>query len=579
MKIATVRRISQIFFFSLFIWFCIVNTLGESFWQLRGWPVNIFLQLDALSAIGTVLSTHRLYYNFIWAVLVIALTFVIGRFFCGWICPFGALHQFSGYIAHGKKPKREKIRLNSYRKIYVIKYYILILFLVMAVFPVSGGSLMTGLLDPLPLFTRSMNLVLLPVLDGSWHVTSAAGRWYEEGLFILIVFAALVLLNLVIPRFFCRVLCPLGALMAIFSRLAIWKIGQNKNACTECGLCDSSCEGGCEPSGQIRQAECVLCFNCLHDCQHGTISYQATASMAGEIKGPGISRKSFLTTLGSGIFIFPAMRLAGQTDNNWQPDCIRPPGSIGEEEFLARCLRCGQCMRICPTNIIQPAGLDRGIESLWTPVLNFRIGTSGCQHTCVACGKTCPTAAIRPITLEEKHGKGDYRTKGPLRIGTAFFDRSRCLPWAMNMPCIVCQENCPVSPKAIYTDEFFSPVREGVLKVKNIMSNTIELQSGILKEGMYSSGDYFILLGGRKYRIKGNGTGEIETTEKIYNGNYSTAEVLVHLQRPYMDIEKCVGCGICEHECPVHGLKAVRITAEGETRNPERNMTIRKGNV
>ena len=104
-------------------------------------------------------------------------------------------------------------------------------------------------------------------------------------------------------------------------------------------------------------------------------------------------------------------------------------------------------MRICPTNVIQPAGFEHGLESLWTPVLDFRVGTSGCQHNCIACGNLCPTAAIRPISLEERLGKDDFASRGPIRIGMAFVDRGRCLPWAMDRPCIVCQENCPVSPR------------------------------------------------------------------------------------------------------------------------------------
>ena len=116
-------------------------------------------------------------------------------------------------------------------------------------------------------------------------------------------------------------------------------------------------------------------------------------------------------------------------------------------------------MRICPTNVIRPALLEAGVEGMWTPVLDFTSGTSGCQSNCVACGHLCPTAAIRPLSLEERMGLGEFKDKGPVRIGTAFVDKSRCLPWAMDRPCIVCQENCPVSPKAIFTREAFVAVQ------------------------------------------------------------------------------------------------------------------------
>ena len=115
----------------------------------------------------------------------------------------------------------------------------------------------------------------------------------------------------------------------------------------------------------------------------------------------------------------PVLGLSAVTGDNWNPNLVRPPGSLPEEAFLSRCIKCGQCMRICPTNVLHPAGLEAGLEGLWTPKLNFRIGTSGCQHTCIACGNLCPTAAIRPIALDERMGRNQFASKGPIKIGTA----------------------------------------------------------------------------------------------------------------------------------------------------------------
>jgi MauM/NapG family ferredoxin protein len=183
---------------------------------------------------------------------------------------------------------------------------------------------------------------------------------------------------------------------------------------------------------------------------------------------------------------------------------IRPPGAVAEEEFLARCVKCSECVRVCPTNVLQPAGLSWGWEALWTPALNNRIGTSGCQSNCIACGHACPTGAIRPLTLDEKLGRGGFEAAGPIRIGLAFVDRGRCLPWAMERPCIVCEETCPVSPKAIHLEEVEQTIREGAT---------------------------------------------------------------VRLQRPVVDPARCTGCGVCEHECPMSGQRAIRVTADNETRD------------
>jgi ferredoxin len=236
-------------------------------------------------------------------------------------------------------------------------------------------------------------------------------------------------------------------------------------------------------------------------------------------------------------------------------------------------------MRICPTNVLQPAGIASGFEALWTPTLNNRIGSSGCQLNCVACGYVCPTAAIRPISIDEKHGTGDFADSGPVKLGTAFFDRNRCLPWAMDKPCLVCQENCPVSPKAIFTKETFSIVRNGDKVVENFASDTIHIADDDMQTGSYATGDYFITKNNepdRLYQIIDNSKNSltVKNDEKMIFKNGDKILLKVRLQRPYVDIEKCIGCGICEHECPVSGQRAIRVSAEGETRNKKHGLLI-----
>jgi len=579
MRIITVRRISQVFFFSMFVWFCIVSTIGQSPWQVRGWPVNWFLQLDPLVAIGTILTTHTLYRGLAWALATVVLTIIFGRFFCSWVCPFGSIHHFVGFWGNRKKKTAEKIQLNRYRSAQRIKYFILIFFLVMAAFPSMAATLQTGLLDPIPLVTRSFNLVLLPIVDKPINFVSVAGRFYEGVWLVFIMFLVAVLLNLAIPRFYCRFICPLGALFAVLSRFAIWRIGKKQKECINCKLCERACEGGCEPSGNIKIGECVLCFNCLDECKDELVSYQRRPSLSGETP-PDVSRRGFVLSLATGAFALPAVRLANKLGSNWYHKVIRPPGALAEEQFLKRCIKCGQCMRICPTNVIQPAGIEGGLEGLWTPVLNNRIGSSGCQLNCVACGQVCPTAAIRPITLAEKHGLDDFAQAGPIKMGTAFFDRNKCLPWAMDKPCIVCQENCPVSPKAIYTEECFNTVRDGLLTVKNTKGNLIETEEEILTPGKFATGDYYCAVGADlRWKITANTENSIEILPDEKSSKIppegSKIEVQVRLQRPFVDIEKCIGCGVCEHECPVSGKKAIRVTAEGETRSADRALLLR----
>ncbi|MHC4623161.1 MAG: 4Fe-4S binding protein [Planctomycetota bacterium] len=580
MRIVTTRRISQAFFFALFVWFCVVSTVGERIWQLRGWPVNWFLQLDPLAAIGTVLTQHSLYYPLLWALATVILTIIFGRFFCSWVCPFGTLHHFVGYIGNRGRTTPQRIELNKYRKEQSVKYFILVVLLAGAAFPSISATLQTGLLDPIPLVTRSFNLFLLPIADRSTNIASVTARFYETAWLIFAIFFAAILLNLVIPRFYCRFICPLGALFGVISRFAIWRIGKNQSECINCRMCEKSCEGGCEPMGNIRISECVLCFNCRHDCKHEVISYQTVPSLAGETTDPDISRRGFVLSLAGGIMAVPAIRLSNELGSNWHHGIIRPPGALPEEQFLKRCIKCGQCMRACPTNVIQPGSFAGGLENLWTPVLNNRIGSSGCQLNCVACGQICPTAAIRPITLAEKLGREEFEKAGPVKIGTAFVDRNRCLPWAMGKPCIVCEENCPVSPKAIYTQEYFETVRDGGLTVERASAGRITFAEKDLLPGKFATGDYYCLFQGHGPRkIIANTENSIEISQseksKTIPAPGSKIEVQIRLQRPYVDIEKCTGCGVCEHECPVSGRRAIRVSAEGETRSENRRLLLK----
>jgi len=607
MKITVVRRISQIFFFILFVWFCVASTFGQSFWQLRGWPVNWFLQLDPLVALGTILTTGALYYGLLWALATVALTVLLGRFFCGWLCPFGSMHHFISYLGSRRRSIKEKISLNRYVGGQKIKYYVLLVLLGPAVAasalkilstvgarvlgPATSAndasslfSLVTGFLDPIPLVYRSVSFLLLPAADFFGSLTSAAHRHYEAAWLTAFIFFAALLLNLAIPRFYCRFVCPLGALFGIMGRFALWRIGKKTVECSHCSLCDSRCEGACDPAGRIRTPECVLCFNCLYACGENLIGYNTLRSVSGEIVSPDMSRRGFITASICGIAAIPMLRIDGKLGMNYNPALIRPPGSLPESDFLDRCIRCGQCARVCPTNVIQPDITRAGIEGLWTPALNMRTGSSGCQMNCTACGHICPTAAIRPISLEEKLGRGAFEQSGPVRIGTAFVDRGRCLPWAMDRPCIVCQENCPVSPKAIFVRESFATLRDGNLDAAMISGNIILLSGPFLKPNRFDTGDFFAALerGGTltRSRIVSNSQNSL-TLESPFPTEPTAADskrivLQVRLQSPQVDPERCTGCGVCEHECPVSGLRAIRVTAEGESRHRNHSLLLKK---
>jgi len=591
LRIITARRISQIFFVILFFWFCMASSLGRQWWQLSGWPVNFFLELDPLAGLGMALTTGTIYKGMAWGLVTLGVTFFLGRVFCGWVCPFGAIHQFLSYIARIKQTAPEKVRRNRYHPAQKVKYWILMVLLGTIVYDLTRrllglppgrmlSSLQIGLLDPMPLLYRSINLIVLPLADGGGRWFSSAPRWYEAGFSMGLVFIPALLLNFKIPRFFCRYVCPLGALLGVLSRWSLFRIYIFDAACKTCPSCEQHCEGACQPSDQLRLSECVVCLNCREDCRSGSIRYGLKTSAAGEITAPDIRRREIVLAMTSGVAGMATLGLEGRQGPNWPARQVRPPGSLGESEFLSRCLRCGQCMRTCPTNVIQPAVLEAGWEAIWTPTLNFRVGTSGCQHSCIACGQVCPTAAIRPLTHDERMGKNNFKERGPIRIGTAFVDWGRCLPWAMNTPCIVCQENCPVSPKAIFTRKVFNPVlMDRPLTVASAVNEQIVLGDAVLPPTRYSSGDFYCQVDGQSPKRIVRQTEQTILIATAYPFDPtpqpgSDIQILIRLQQPVVIPDRCIGCGICEHECPVFGQRAIRVTAENESRDTQHGFLL-----
>jgi polyferredoxin len=648
MKITTTRQISQIFFFLLFVWLAFCATLGENWWQLRGWPVRWFLQLDPLVGLGTLLANHTLYQGLSWGLLTVGLTLVLGRFFCGWLCPFGALHQWLGNAARRRQPLTAQIKAYRYHPGQAFKYGVLAFLLaeagffslsrwwtlplaapglavgltvavlwiigirlrqgnfavvaitVMTVLGFAGlsvyldhyggaaftdglGQLQIGLLDPIAFFQRALHVVVFPLAALVGLPVAGGTRFYVDSWLIGVLLVTTILLNWHTPRFFCRFVCPLGALFGLLSRFSLLRMGKAEEPCRGCMQCSVKCEGACEPFGQIRTAECLLCFNCLDHCPDTVMDYSLQPPAGGEIKHTNLSRRAAVLSLTSGAISVCLGRVPGLRGIEAEAALVRPPGALGEVAFLARCIQCGLCMRVCPTNVIHPAGWQTGLEALWTPVLDFRVGTSGCQLNCIACGHVCPTAAIRPLQPDERTGKNAFAALGPVRIGLAFVDRGRCLPWAMERPCIVCQENCPVSPKAIRTRTVFEPLLWAPsLTIARIEDRRLIIREGVQYPQRVAGGDYYLhpIIAGpiqRQQVIGATADSLLLAQAPAWSPTIASGQRLqltIRLQQPVVDPALCIGCGVCEHECPIKGKAAIRVTAENATRDPRQRVLL-----
>ena len=541
------RRFSQGFFLVLFPFLLLrtnIDTLDtpDAISRISA-PVDLFLELDPLVAVTTLLTTHTVYRDLVLALIVIVGTLFLGRFFCGWVCPMGTINHMLAAVKSARMKGRRRMEQNAWKPYQRWKYGILAAMLGAALL----GSAQIGLLDPLALLTRSMALVVLPAYNAfthdayAWSLQAQAGpldflltpvAWivhavliraervvFDQTFLILLVFIGILVSNRFITRFWCRGLCPLGALLGVLSKTAVLGLEKRASLCTDCNLCALHCQGGDnpKPGDTWHQTECHLCMNCVASCREAGIAFRFFPSQEESTAEVSLTRRAVLASAGAGLLAVPVLRAAVDPDRPSDPTLVRPPGSLPEKEFLSRCIRCGECMNVCPNNALHPTIMQAGAEGLWSPMLMPRI--CYCEPTCVLCSEVCPTGAIDEITEAEKAWvppAGKETTENPpIRIGTAFYDTGRCLPYAMGKECIVCEEWCPTTPKAIWFEE-----------------------------------------------------SEIETRDGEYR----------YLKRPHVDPALCVGCGACTYACPVKGAPAIYITAVGETRNP-RNRILLEGDA
>jgi MauM/NapG family ferredoxin protein len=436
-----VRILYQAFFLVVFLWLLGRLAAGD----VRDLPASAFHHADPLAAIGVVFAAGTLPGALIWALVLVGLTLLLGRVFCGWICPLGTLQQLSSWLL-SPRSRRENLVVNRYRRWYALKTYLLAVLLALAL----AGSLQIGLFDPLALAARGLASGLWPVLPGGRPVP---GGWLAAALLLAIVVASRF-----IPRLFCRAFCPLGALLGIFARFAVFRIQRHGDACTSCRLCAFACQGADEPLGEHRVHECHVCLNCIPGCPERAIGYRALPPLS-PAPAHDLGRRYLIGTVLSGFVLAPLLRATGGGRDAARPRLLRPPGALPENEFLQRCIKCSLCQQACPTGALQPAVAQAGVEGFWSPVLVPRRGW--CEFACTRCGEVCPTGAITRLSAARKTG---YDGRPPVSIGTAFVDRGRCLPWAMGTPCIVCEEVCPTDPKAIWFEVVEERGRHGELR-------------------------------------------------------------------------------------------------------------------
>lgn len=390
--------------------------------------------------------------------IVLLLTLLSGRTYCSFLCPLGIGQDL--FSRFGGRIKKKFRRYGFKRPFTVIRYSLLAITLIVTMI---WGIYMITLLDPYSIFGRFMTFFAKPcVILINNFLAGILGKFDIYTLhnvtikgFPLVVysipaaFSLLVgILSLTKGRLYCNMICPVGTLLGLLSKISILRVRFDESACTRCGRCAVRCKSSCIDflNHDIDLTRCVECFNCISTCQDKAISYGIWKPKK-EVHVTDESKREIIA--GSILFLLGISRISGAQqktapkpkkdstvkENKTFPVC--PPGGLAINEFNKYCTACSLCINACPNGVLQPAFKQYGITGIMQPVMDYH--KSFCTYNCTICTEICPTNALHLLVLDAKK---------LTQIGIAKFIKDNCIVKTEKTACGACSESCPT--KAVH---------------------------------------------------------------------------------------------------------------------------------
>ncbi len=387
-------------------------------------------------------------------------TLLFGRLYCSWFCPMGVVQDCFGRL---RRLTRAGLRRHPYHwhpGNNRFRYAFVALVVASAV---AGLPLLLTLFDPYSAFGRIASELVLPVKEFLAGEPVVVGSW----LAFAIAAATVAAVGFVLARrgrLVCNTMCPVGSTLSVLSRYSLFHFEIDTDLCVNCRRCEHNCKSECINMADhvVDSSRCVACFNCVDVCENNAVKYTfrhkklslplmqpvnrapaASVVKAGDasdvcdVAGPvRIDRRKFLA---AGLLVAATPVLGAVERGRRSVDAVAngsslmpqlraaaPPGRRSMAEFLERCTGCGLCVARCPSKVLRPSVNELGWLNMLHPVLDY--DRSYCLYDCTQCTDACPSGALMPLTVEEKH---------IFIIGRAMVAEPACIG------CGQCERACP----------------------------------------------------------------------------------------------------------------------------------------